>query len=1174
MSVELLDYQQEVIDNIYGNDELGIEGLYNSGKRSATVVMPTGGGKSFVSMRVIEEMLERFKVEPSGKYPDAISEFEILYLAPNTGILYQFGMHISKYMSFPHYLEKYKENYQLKESNIKETAKYILDSILPDNLKRIDYELDYDMILKENDYTVENNLEDIIKEIVGENLKNYSEKDFKDIISKSYPNFSLECYQNLHNIDFKKINPKVVICDEAHRGAANKWLKYLTKAVRTLKDSFFLMTTATPDRNNDDRSLLESVAKLTGYTPEEIQEEKYYAKEYYLIEAIRDGRVVNPKIVGFPCTLDESQEYQKVSKKLKELKEKKPKGGSSLDKQMRTVELIKNMMDEIIGKRVNGKTLSEEDWQKKKKLLIDEILNKRGDDLSALNSNGKYIAFIPSSNNTEFEEEDYGKIKDGTKEELAKIRSKRNVKNYIKKLKQLFGEKISTHVYHSVNNEEDNNKSLQMFQKFKSYVDGLKFIVTNKKLCEGVHIEDCDGIIMLEQIMPNAKGGLAIKFLQQFGRIIRAIKPNENPNKIKVPVVYDYANNFMRNYENLKLDGEILLDYDQSETGVSDFFDLYRIFDNSPKFYGTREEDGERIYEFEFSRSKPIMKYPNFDTRRKVFKRTTKQRFDILIKTLEILEKCQVEPKIDLNRLPKDIVINNDFFDRYNIPKDEASRIRGLLLDAGTLTRSFKEYNLGEELNHLKRVFYGVSTDKKMKNILIESDISPEILANLGILYLSSEERLMPEFSQVVDMNGFIKPNRKMLNCENSSDISFLEKFVGLNIYTGTRYYLGKDEFGCYKPGTKDEYGNDLSGYDIYGYDKYGFNKDGIHRITGQKYNENYFTRMVDEEGKISFVNAITGKTTDVFGYNIDGINPETGFDNGIGKEQNNSYYTKHYWHKFNADTGKFSRIYADLNLDREPPVDEYGASSANKRTDIIRPPFCKDRKSVNGGGYYDKYTGLNIDEFDIEGFREVTIEVDGIEVTKHFYRENGSEYNYSGIDYNGNLEPNLRKGMEILGIIFNSGDRIKNPRFREKLMSRLKMKYESRGESLDDILDKGLTMYRMSPLLTENDDYSNSVRFIEKSFENNEEACEFIREISPKFHNQIVLSTEFAREMRSVFLSKMQKLYAEIQLKYGNEIPVNVMAKIIELNKKYEGLKKNNFLRIDDTKDSAYREF
>ena len=61
---------------------------------------------------------------------------------------------------------------------------------------------------------------------------------------------------------------------------------------------------------------------------------------------------------------------------------------------------------------------------------------------------------------------------------------------------------------------------------------------------------------------------------------------------------------------------------------------------------------------------------------------------------------------------------------------------------------------------------------------------------------------------------------------------------------------------------------------------------------------------------------------------------------------------------------------------------------------------------------------------------------------------------------------------------------------------------------------------------------------------------------------------------MRSVFLSKMQKLYAEIQLKYGNEIPVNVMAKIIELNKKYEGLKKNNFLRIDDTKDSAYREF
>ena len=77
MSIELLDYQEEAINNIFGDEKT--VGLFERGKRSAAVVLPTGGGKSFVAMRTIEEMMKKFPIEPTGEYPKAI----------NTGICFR-----------------------------------------------------------------------------------------------------------------------------------------------------------------------------------------------------------------------------------------------------------------------------------------------------------------------------------------------------------------------------------------------------------------------------------------------------------------------------------------------------------------------------------------------------------------------------------------------------------------------------------------------------------------------------------------------------------------------------------------------------------------------------------------------------------------------------------------------------------------------------------------------------------------------------------------------------------------------------------------------------------------------------------------------------------------------------------------------------------------------------
>ena len=68
--------------------------------------------------------------------------------------------------------------------------------------------------------------------------------------------------------------------------------------------------TATPVRDVDQIDMMREIAKMTGeYSEEELDEKEYLASEMNLLDAIREGLVVEPKIVTFNYTLKESDEY-------------------------------------------------------------------------------------------------------------------------------------------------------------------------------------------------------------------------------------------------------------------------------------------------------------------------------------------------------------------------------------------------------------------------------------------------------------------------------------------------------------------------------------------------------------------------------------------------------------------------------------------------------------------------------------------------------------------------------------------------------------------------------------------------------------------------------------------------------------------------------------------------
>jgi len=252
--ISLRDYQQVAIDN---TNEVFKD------KRFASVILPTGGGKTYVALT---EMLQYGKTQEEieiennqlelEKIPYPINDKKMLYLAPSKEILEQTKDRII-------------ENIHGKIG----TSGKSKDEIIADVFKNLQFATYQSLITKAG----------------------------KETLEKQY--------------DF-------IIFDELHRTGAEKWEEALNKLLENqLETTKVLGITATPRRDADDRNMSDEIAKKLGYTEEEIKAEKHIAAKIELKEAIQLGMVVNPKVVSCEYNLLTDGSMENLAEQINEIED-------------------------------------------------------------------------------------------------------------------------------------------------------------------------------------------------------------------------------------------------------------------------------------------------------------------------------------------------------------------------------------------------------------------------------------------------------------------------------------------------------------------------------------------------------------------------------------------------------------------------------------------------------------------------------------------------------------------------------------------------------------------------------------------------------------------------------------------------------------------------------------
>jgi len=312
MSINLRQYKLEAIEAMFGKEDGSVKGLYDK-YRYAAVFLPTGGGKSFVGMEAMNRIITHEKDE------SVISNTPMLYLSPNEGIIYQYQLHIVEHIIFEHYIKDIDE---VTTENLVDNVEDVLrkfsisTSINRDEIK--------EYVEKHSDVEPDRLLRMTLKNQLGKQ----SVKAVNDGVKRAFPNLKFKCYQSMRSKTIKTdtldetvednealktfyvedIDAEFVILDEAHRGGAKEWKTKIDKLVASHKKTKFLTITATPERDGDEQSIIDSIASKTGYSVEDRRNKRYVAKDYKLIQAMEDGKVVTPDVVYFSCTLDQTKE--------------------------------------------------------------------------------------------------------------------------------------------------------------------------------------------------------------------------------------------------------------------------------------------------------------------------------------------------------------------------------------------------------------------------------------------------------------------------------------------------------------------------------------------------------------------------------------------------------------------------------------------------------------------------------------------------------------------------------------------------------------------------------------------------------------------------------------------------------------------------------------------------
>ena len=353
--------------------------------------------------------------------------------------------------------------------------------------------------------------------------------DIDKIIAEVFPNITFETYSGLlakRCQEIIKDQYGMIVLDELHRTGAKEWEgKIDTLLANQTDNTKVLGITATPTRDVDGRDMANETAKKLGYTDEEIKQRKHLASNMTLENAIRMGYVVNPKLVYCKYDLISSGKMDELRAKIDDI-EDETKRAEELQKYNELKQKLNKEIDAEIGEEARKKLEDEARRNLDSGIGKEEILRQN------VKKGGKYIVFIPVTDQGEIEDEDGNRIGAKTGED--------KILGYQEYLSKVFEGTDITPQLHSLlgsYSKDKNKEELKAFESDKS--EDTKFMVVMNKANEGLHIDGVDGIICFRALDENSR----ILYLQQLGRAIYALDEDNPLPDDKIPVVIDLANN-------------------------------------------------------------------------------------------------------------------------------------------------------------------------------------------------------------------------------------------------------------------------------------------------------------------------------------------------------------------------------------------------------------------------------------------------------------------------------------------------------------------------------------------------------------------------------------------------------------------------------------------------------
>ena len=247
-----------------------------------------------------------------------------------------------------------------------------------------------------------------------------------EIIAEVFPNITFETYSGLlakRGYEVIKEQYGMIVLDELHRTGAKEWEGKIDELLENQADNVKVLgITATPTRDVDGRDMANETAKKLGYTDEEIDQRKHLASNMTLENAIRMGYVVNPKLVYCKYDLISSGKMDELRAKIDDIEDEN-KRAEELQKYNELRQKLNTEIDAEIGEEARKKL--EEDARKNLDSGIgkDEIVRKN------VKKGGKYIVFIPVTDQGDIEDENGNRI--GTKTGEDKIKAYQDYLNKV-----------------------------------------------------------------------------------------------------------------------------------------------------------------------------------------------------------------------------------------------------------------------------------------------------------------------------------------------------------------------------------------------------------------------------------------------------------------------------------------------------------------------------------------------------------------------------------------------------------------------------------------------------------------------------------------------------------------------------------------------------------------------